>query len=384
MSRKIKVWMAIDATSAVPNLARYTTRTLTLPFHPIFGTFICPNNPVSWELNEMQLKGLMESYPQAEGYFLSLAEAYPVCNATQKDKDFYFNLRSLYPAEAQARSAFTGDIVQDNDTLLDSNSGSVYLIQKLMESRDRIAPNAKLGILGLGRLYMAPYIDKLFPKNVPFTDMESGAIWTPGGVPMQTFDGMGVRENTLMNRIDDDSDMLGMQFNVNLYYRDQVLEGGLKYGLAGFDSQMNRARGTEPNTKYMAEGEWNPHLTPDEFYRDYATRIFGEQAAPNMRDAFRILEKNEELLGWTGGGNFGCCGPPKELDIAYQYSKQPNLFDGPRIRAWQPFINQARDGIVMFTGSIKMLREALVNLKSAKLLAAPRLTALLSLPRQPD
>lgn len=372
VSRKIKVWMAIDATSAVPNLARYTTRTLTLPFHPIFGTFICPNNPVSWELNEMQLKGLMDSYPQAEGYFLSLAEAYPVCNVTQKDRNFYFNLRSLYPGEALARSAFTGDIVQDNDTLLDSNSGSVFLIQKLMESRDRIAPNAKLGVLGLGRLYMAPYVDKLFPKNVPFTDMESSAIWTPSGVPMQMFGGMGERENTLMNRIDDDSDMLGMQFNVNLYYRDQVLEGGLKYGLAGFDSQMNRARGTEPNTKYMAEGEWNPHLTPDDFYRDYATRIFGEEAGPKMLDAFRVLEKNEELLGWTGGGNFGCCGPPKELDIAHEYSKQPNLFDGPRIRSWQPFINQARDGVATFSGSIKMLHEALADMESAKSLAAPR------------
>lgn len=372
VSRNIKVWMAIDATSAVPNLARYTTRTSTLPFDPIFGTFICPDNPVSWDLNELQLKGLVDSYPQAEGYFLSLPEAYPVCSATQEDRDFYFNLRSLYPGEIQARSAFTGDIVQDNDTLLDSNSGSVFLIQKLMESRDRIAPHAKLGVLGIGRLYMAPYINKLFPQNVPFTDMESSAIWTPGGVPMQMFGGMGGRESTLSNRIDDDSDMLGMQFNVNLYYRDQVLEGGLKYGLAGFDSQMNRARGTETNTKYMAEGEWNPHLTPDEFYRDYATRIFGEQAAPKMLDAFRILEKNEERLGWTGGGNFGCCAPPEELNEAYEYSQQPNPFEGPRIRSWRPFINQARDGVVNFTSSIKMLREALACMENAKLQAAPR------------
>jgi hypothetical protein len=55
--------------------------------------------------------------------------------------------------------------------------------------------------------------------------------------------------------------MLGMQFNVNLYYKDQVFEGGLKYGLAGFASQINRARGTETNTKYMADGEWNPQPT---------------------------------------------------------------------------------------------------------------------------
>ncbi len=82
---------------------------------------------------------------------------------------------------------------------------------------------------------------------------------------------------------------------------------------------------------------------------------------------------------WVGlvVGNFGAgatrsCGPPKELDIAHEYSKQPNLFDGPRIRSWRPFINQARDGIAMFTGSIKMLHEALAEMESAKSIAAPR------------
>ncbi len=100
-----------------------------------------------------------------------------------------------------------------------------------MESRDRIAPNAKLGVLGLGRLYMAPYVDKLFPKNVPFTDMESKCyLDARRGYLCRCSAAWEGRENTLMNRIDDDSDMLGMQFNVNLYYRDQVLEGGLKYG----------------------------------------------------------------------------------------------------------------------------------------------------------
>lgn len=372
VKRNIKVWLAIDVTSAVPNLARYTTRVLSLPFHPLFGTFICPNNPVSWDLNELQLKTMAEDYPLAEGYFLSLSEAYPVCNQTPQDRAFYLGLRSLYPGEDNARTAFTVDIVQDNDTLVDSNSGSIYLIQKLIDAKSRIAPQAKIGILGLGRLYMAPYIDKLFPKNVPFTDMESSGVWTPGGVPMQMFGGMGARENTLSNRIDDDNGMLGMQFNVNLYYRDQVLEGGLKYGLAGFDSQMNRARGTEQNTKYMAEGEWNPHLTPSEFYRDYTSRIFGEWAAPEIFRAFQILEKHEEYLGWIAASNFSCCGPPRQLDIAYQYSKQPNPFDGPRIKEWRPFISKSHDEIDLFKGSIKMLREALAHMRSAQPYAAPR------------
>lgn len=376
--RKIKVWLSIDATSVVPNLARYTTRTLSLPFHPIFGTFTCPDNPVSLELNENRLKSLIETYPEAEGYFLFLPEAYPVCNQTAEDRQFYINLRSKYPGEAQARAAFTGDIAQDDDTVIDSNAGSVYLIQKLMEARDRIAPNVKLGIGGLGRLYLWPSLNRMFPASVPLTDMESSAIWTPAGVPMQMFGGMGERESTLLNRIDDDSDMLGMQFNVNLYYKDRVLEDGLKYGLAGFASQMNRARGTETNTKFMAEGEWNPHLTPEEFYRDYANRIFGDRASPLVLKAFHTLEKNEEYLGWTGRGNFPCCGPLEELSVAYTYSKQENLFDGPRFRGWRSFVSRSHDQIAAYTESTRMLQEAVDNLKGARGDAEPRSQAYLT------
>ncbi|MGO8731378.1 MAG: alpha-glucuronidase family glycosyl hydrolase [Terriglobia bacterium] len=377
-SRKIKVWLDVDATSVVPNLARYTTRTLTLPFHPIFGTFMCPDNPVSLELNENRLNSLVRTYSDAEGFFLYLPEAYPVCNQDGKDRQFYQNLRSQYPGEAEARAAFTGDIAQDNATVIDSNSGSVYFVQNFMEARDRMAPGVKLGIGGLGRLYLWPNLHKMFPASVPFTDMESRAIWTPTGVPMEMFGGMGERENTLLNRIDDDSDMLGMQFNVNLYYKDRVLEGGLKYGLAGFASQMNRARGTETNTKYMADGEWNPHLTPQEFYRDYASRIFGERALPRVLKAFQTLEKNEEYLGWTGRGNFSCCGPPEELSVAYQYSKQPNPFDGPRLRGWRPYITRLHNQIAAYTGSIEMLQEALAGLQSARSDVAPSARAYLA------
>jgi len=376
-SRRIKVWMEVDVGIVAPNLARYTTRTLHLPFFIEFGTFICPENPVSLELNENRLSKLAQTYPEAEGYFLHLPEAYPVCNQTEQDREFNLSLRSQYPGEADARAPWTGDIAIDNDTVIDSNSGTVYLIQKLMEERDRLAPKAKLGIGGFGHLYLLPYLHKMFPTSVPFTDMESRAIWTPMGVPMEMYGGMGDRERLLQNRIDDDSSMLGMQFNVNLYYKDQVLEGGLKYGLAGFASQVNRPRGTETNTKFMAEGEWSPHLTPQEFYRDYARRIFGERALPSMLKAFDTLEKNEEYLGWTGRGNFPCCGR-YELNVAYEYSKQPNPFDGPRSKEWRPFISRLHDLIPAYMGSVKMLQEALDSLESARSKAEPRSQAYLA------
>ena len=371
--RKIKVWVSVDATSSPPNLARYTTRTSDLPFNAIMGTFICPANPVSSEINESQLKSLVETYPAADGYFLYITEAYPVCKSTPEDREFSYKLRPQYAGEAEARAPFIYDIAQNNDDVVDSNSGSVYLIQKMMEARDRIAPGAKLGIAGIGRLYLWPFIDKLFPKDVPFADFESRAIWTPTGVPMEMFGRMASgRPNLLINRIDDDSSMLGMQFNVNLYYKDQVLEGGLKYGLRGFSTQLNRQRGTEQNTSYMAEGEWEPHLTPKQFYTRYSTRIFGARALAPMLKAFDILEENEELLGWTGQSNFPCCGVPAELRAAYQYSQQPNPFDGPKFSGWQAFLSQAHNRIYYFSESVKLLAEALQQLHAAQPIAESR------------
>ncbi|MFB3897469.1 MAG: hypothetical protein ACE14V_14315, partial [bacterium] len=73
-------------------------------------------------------------------------------------------------------------------------------IRKMLEARQRVAPNAKVGIGGIGRGFLLPLFDKTFPKDVPITDMESRAIWTPRGLPMQLFASMGERERTLVPR----------------------------------------------------------------------------------------------------------------------------------------------------------------------------------------
>ena len=65
------------------------------------------------------------------------------------------------------------------------------------KQRDEFAPKAKIGVMGLGRGYALPVYDKMLPKDIPFTDLESGGVWTPTGVPMQDFGNMGDRERTV-------------------------------------------------------------------------------------------------------------------------------------------------------------------------------------------
>ncbi len=369
-TRKIKVWLCVDPTTLPGNLARFATRAANyeVPFHPILGTHMCPADPELHEMNENRLRALVETYPEAEGYFLYIPEMFPDCKDALN--------RSVLEAEAKHFDGliklwqpYTG-YERDPKVVIESNAGSVYIVKKMIEARDRIAPQAKVGIGGIGRGFLLPYLDKMFPKSIPLTDMESRAIWTAKGVPMEDFGGMGARERTLVPRMDDDSDMFGPQFNLNLYYKDRMLEGSLENGVAGFAGQLNRVRGTEQNTRYLAEGAWKPHLTPDAFYEEYARRIFGEKARGEMQAAFHKLEENEEYLGWTGRGNFGCCGVIPEVALAYRLYQQPNPFDGPENFAG--FVKTSRERIEQYERSRELLGEALARLDAAAPLVSPR------------
>jgi len=192
---------------------------------------------------------------------------------------------------------------------------------------------------------------------------------------MQDFGDMGERERTIEPRVDDDFDMLGMQFNVTQYAdKDKLLSDGQKYGISGFAGQVNRVRGTETNSLFLAEAGWRPNLTPQEFYKDYSQRLFGETAAPEMYKAFMILEKNQEYLGYNNDqiSTMPCCTSLSEVRLAYTYSQQPNIYDGPTFEGWKNFIVGSPDVIHRLEGSMAFLNEALQQMQAALPKTAPR------------
>jgi hypothetical protein len=370
-TRKINVWLCVDPTTLPGNLARFAHRApnLQLPFHPILGTHMCPADPELHEMNENRLRALVETYPEAEGYFLYAPEMFPDCR-DDLNRNLMLGEREKYQSViAPWADYYNNGYERDHNIVLDSTTSSVHIIQKMLEAKQRVAPGAKVGIGGIGRGFLLPLLDKTFPKDVPITDMESRAIWTPRGIPMQLFGGMGERERTIVPRLDDDSGMFGMQFNVNLYYKDRVLQGSVENGVAGFAGQLNRPRGMEQNYRYLAEGAYNPKLTPKEFYAGYARRLFGEAAAPEMVKAFEILEANEEYLGWTQKGNFGCCGVIAEVAMAHNLYQQPNPFDGPR--NWDDFINSSRGLIPYYERAAANLEQALDLMRACVPRVAP-------------
>jgi hypothetical protein len=370
-ARKIKVWLCVDPTTLPGNLARFAHRASNrpVPFDPILGAHMCPADPELHEMNENRLRALVETYPEAEGYFMYAPEMFPDC-PDDLNRKFLLGERGKYESVIPPwAESYNNGYERNRTVVLDSTTSTVHIIEKMLEAKQRVAPSAKVGIGGIGRGFLLPLLDKTFPKDVPITDMESRAIWTPGGIPMKLFGGMGERERTIVPRLDDDSGMFGMQFNVGLYYKDRILEGSAENGVAGFAGQLNRPRGMEQNYRYLAEGAYNPKLTPQEFYNGYARRLFGEAAAPDMVKAFATLEANEEYLGWTQKGNFGCCGPIAEVSMAHRLYQQPNPFDGPK--DWSRFVNDSRDRIRYFGQAAENLQQALNLMKAAAPKVAP-------------
>jgi hypothetical protein len=372
--RGIKVWPAIEMSALPPNLARYCQRVGQVPFSSIFGTFVQPLDPVNREIQTNRLGALFASYPNADGYFLVFPEMYPNLN-TPEYRSFYEKERPKFFQLRELRWPWVWDIAQSSDVVVDSNAGFYDLFKFLLHQRDKINPKAKIGLMGIGRGYVLPVLDKMLPKDIPFTDMESSGVWTPAGLPMQDFGGMGTRERTIEPRVDDDFDMLGMQFNVTQYAeKDRLLSDGFKYGIAGFAGQVNRVRGTETNSLFLAEAGWKPDLTSQEFYKDYSQRLFGAAAAPEMYKAFMTLEENQRYLGYNkyGTATLNCCGVLAEVRQGYRYYQQTNPYDGPTFAGWRDFITDSPDVIQRFEGSMRLLNEALQQMQAALPKAAPR------------
>ncbi|MFN8008349.1 MAG: alpha-glucuronidase family glycosyl hydrolase [Terriglobia bacterium] len=372
--RHVKVWLAIEMAALPPNLAQFTERVGALPFHPIFGTFVHPLDPVNREIQVERLKSLINTYPDVEGYFLVLAELYPELN-TEKYHEFFAKERPKYHEVRNLRYPWIEwGAGYNTDRLIDNSIGYVDLFQFLLSKSREFAPQAKLGLLGIGRGYVFPVLDKILPKEIPFSDMESSGVWTPAGVPMQYFGDMGERERTLEQRIDDDVNMMGMQFSVKQYaLKDRIFSEGARYGLSGHAGQVQRARGTETNSRYSAEAAWNPNLSPEEFYKNYSRRLFGEHAAEAMFQAFMLLEENEAHLGYYNHGysTMNCCGALPEVRIAYNYSKQENPFDGPASEDWKAYILKSPGVILRYQESLKLLDSALGLMHQASVAVTP-------------
>ncbi len=371
--RNIKVWLAIEMGALPPNLARFSEIVGETPFNYLAGSYVHPLDPVNREIQVSRLQALRDTYPEAEGVFLNFAENYQDL-AYGKYHDYFQAHRAAFQDLRTLYLPWSGTLANfyevNADRVVDSNIAYFDLFTYLLKKRDELLPGMKLGLMTVGRGYGLPLFNKMLPADVPFASLESSGVWTPGGMPMNYFGGMGSRERIMQPRIDDDFEMFAMQFNVRQFVeRDHIFADGLKNGLSGFAGQLDRPRGTEFNSSFLAEATWEPDLTAQQYYQRSAERIFGKAAAPEMTRALLTLEENQLFLDYYAyEGGYGillCCSGIREVNAAYRYYCQKNPYGGPVAPAWQHLIDQAPAFIAKREGSIRLLDEALVHFKAA-------------------
>jgi hypothetical protein len=381
--RNIKVWPVIEMASLPPNLARHGEMVGEEPFNYVFGTFLHPLDAVNREIQVNRLKALHETYPDAEGFYLNFAELYPDLATNKKHIEFFERQRPHFQELRAASMPWAAALASIYDVgiekVVDSNIGYFDLFSYLLKARDEVAPGMRLGLMTVGRAYALPLFHKMLPGDIPFASLESGGVWTMLGVPMRCFGDMGGRERIIQPRVDDDFDMLGLQFSVRQYAeKDRIFSEGLQQGISGVSGQVERARGTEFNSSFLARAAWEPNLTPEQFYHEASERIFGHEAAEDMYQAFMKLEENQAWLGYYeydgGYGVLLCCSGIREVNAAYQYWRQKNPYAGPVMRSWKRLMGGSADAIARREGSISRLNDALLHLHAAARKVAPQAT----------
>ncbi len=311
--RGLRTWISFDPAFISLNLSKYTRR-MARP-HELYCALTSFMDPVVTEINRDRVRSLVASYPDIEGILLQITEgAY---------EDPYPDSQALIDAEVpKYREAFEllqrhwgkwwrGEEVQR--TYLRGDIGFVERMRRTLESIREIRPDLPVGVLTVCKAYLLTHLDRVLPKDMPFVDIESQSLWTLDGAPLHLFDRMAGRECVLVPRAYDDGSLAGLQFDLGLYQRDGFLGSRAAHGTSGLCVQLSHVAGNDHNVRFLAEGMWNEGLAPEAFYRDYASAVFGPEAATPLVEAFAILEKNEAALGGRGLKNLPYSLNPPEL-----------------------------------------------------------------------
>jgi hypothetical protein len=395
--RCIEVWLgAGDCPGTPPNLGRHADQVIYWTTH--CGLVIAPGDAVGLQVWEAAMRSLIDAYPEADRFMVGLAE-WAVKADTPEVQALvgqYDHLRPLIPPVAQLKGMgydyadppfnYEDQALQDSDLVL------LHYGNELIRRLTAAYPETRLGVYVLGRAYLFAALDAVLPKAVLLASMEASICWNRNArrIPMELF-GVAGRKTVLVPRLDDGESGFGMQFNNALYANDQVLEGCVRHGGGGVMPVLGgRLRGVEHNAAYLAKGGWEPDLTPQGFYQDYAGRLFGAGALEPMYRAFQLLEGLEMFLGLEaesvtdaglfllGMGNFTDWTLSKDILHLDNFRRLRNPLAGPDSPEWDvrrpelpAWLRESAYRQQRYSEGLPRLEEALSLLEVARPLTAP-------------
>ena len=301
--RGIGTWMATLPQFVPPNLSKYTRRMPRM--HQHWSSHVSCTDPALAEISRARIEGIVEAYPDLEGVFLGIPEGFfddPYPESAELVEREWPN----YGTALELQQAHWGKFwpeKEQQEAHIRADIAFVEIVEKAMAAAHEVKPDLNLGILTICKAYLLTYLHQVFPKDMPFVDFESRALWTLDGAPLHLFQRMAGRECAIVPRAVDDGSMAGLQFPLWQYHQDGFLTSPKHNGTRGLMVQTTHIRGNEHSLKFLADGMWEASLTPEAFYSSYARRLFGEQAEQPLTEAFAILEHSDEYLGGRGQSN---------------------------------------------------------------------------------
>jgi hypothetical protein len=299
-SRKIQVWLMIGEVPRVPpNMVPPDVNTPTDLAYS--GRLMPHGHPDLAPIWEAAVTSLIKNYPETDAFGIWGSEhcASPDDPETQRMIAQYSKARKMIPSFDEIVKGGNTIIIARQQNLgekgsaLDVDFAELCVINKVVRNIKKRNPDVNLVVSTLFRGYLLRAMDALFPKDVRLQNMDT---FGNNKSVMHFYDGIEDRELIVMPRIDHDGCELQMQLNLIQYEEDEIISGAAKYGLSGIVGQLNKERGLEINTRYVAEGAWDPTITVQDFYKSYLSRVFGSKTAESLSEAYLLLDRE---LGWA-------------------------------------------------------------------------------------
>lgn len=367
--RGIEVWLHVLPQFVSPNLSVFTRE---MPrWHPHWSYWVSCTDPVARKINHERIRGITESYPDLGGLSLGIPEGFfddPYPDSQRLVEERFPDYAEALKLQQEHWGEFwKGEALQKDHIRADI--AFTEILMHAIESAREIAPDLPLAITTVCKAYLLVRLHELLPKNIGFYDIESSSLWTLSGAPLHLFERMQGRECAIIPRAVDDGSLAGMQFNIGLYDRDGFIRSGREHGTRGFVIQLTHVAGNEHNCDYLRTGLWNPDLSTEGYYREYATTVFGAAAADPVVSACRILDANEIELGGRGGSNMPWNQQPGQIAALRKLREHERRFyDSPFDDG---FIASQQDRRTAYSEAAGRLREAASWFERALLLCRP-------------
>ena len=335
--RCVQVWLVSGELPFVaPNLAPQSAKvdhgvapSESHSYQRYCGVAVPTGDPAALDIWEQALCAVIETYPEADAYGVWAPEHSPDFDddeATRALRQHAMAIQEHMPSLEEIHAG--GNFTPKTDKDLEFDALQMHVASELIGRVKRRHPDARLGVSLLFRGYLMRALDRLLPKDVWIANMENSGN---AGPQMDYYDSIAGRDLIVFPRIVDDGCELHMQMNATMYDRDEIVTGAQVAGVAGIIGQLDKERGGECSTRFLADGCWDPGIDAQSFYAGYLPRLYGPDAAPLLIEACRLLEERERDLVWWGRS---------EIFISYHDFSPCKLRSGVELRDGRPDIDR--------------------------------------------